>query len=221
MEIRAMKKLGIDMPLLGMGLMRLPMKDGVVDDELAIPMLDKMYAAGTRYFDTAYVYMNGESEKFAKRALTDRYPRDQFCITSKLPCHMVKCPEDAERIFSESCQRMGVDYIDFYLLHGINYKGWLSIKESGADVFQRQLKKDGRIRYAGFSFHGSPDDLRSILAEQPDWDFIQLQVNYYDWYAYDAKEIYDIVTGHGIPLIIMEPVRGGGLCDLGDDVKAM
>lgn len=221
METRQMKKLGIDMPLLGMGLMRLPMKGDVVDDEIAIEMVDRMYKAGVRYFDTAYVYMNGESERFAKRALTDRYPRDSFFITSKLPVEKATDAAAGEAVFNESCRRLGVDYIDFYLLHGINLGGWHKFKENGCAELQRRLKAEGRIRYAGFSFHGSPDDLRGILAEQPDWDFIQLQVNYYDWYTDTAKELYEIVTSRGIPLIIMEPVRGGGLVNLGDDVSEM
>lgn len=219
MEIRKMERLGIDMPLLGMGLMRLPMKGDVVDDELAMPMLDEMYAAGVRYFDTAYVYMNGESEKFAKRALVERYPRDSFCITSKLPIDRVKSPEDNERIFSTSCERMGVDYIDFYLLHGINYGGWCEAKKKGSVEFQRKLKEDGRIRFRGFSFHGSTEDMKKILAEEPDWDFIQIQLNYYDYYTDNAKELYDIVAEKNIPLIVMEPVRGGGLFDMGDDIR--
>ncbi len=221
METREMKKLGISMPLLGMGLMRLPMKGDVIDEEQSLQMVKEMYDAGVRYFDTAYVYIGGESEKFAKIALTDRYPRDSFFITSKLPLNMVKTPEDNERIFSESCERMGVDYIDFYLLHGIDYNGWQTAVKMGSDKFQRKLKEDGRIRYAGFSFHGSPDDLRNILKEQPDWDFIQLQINYYDWYTSTAKELYEIVAEREIPCIVMEPVRGSALHELGDDVRKL
>ena len=218
--IRAMKKLGIDIPILGMGLMRLPMNGDVVDDAQAIPMVDRLYAAGVRYFDTAYVYMNGESERFAKRALTDRYARDSFCLASKLP-GMARDAADAERIFNESCERMGVDYIDFYLLHAMNLEKWHEFCRNGCADFQRKLKADGRIKYAGFSFHGSPDELRTMLEEQPDWDFIQLQLNYYDWYADTARELYEMVAERGIPVIVMEPVRGGGLVELGDDVRAI
>ena len=221
METRKMNRLGIDMPLLGMGLMRLPMKDGDIDDEQAIKMVDEMYAAGVRYFDTAYVYGDGQSENFARRALTERYPRDSFCIATKLPMYKAADPEAAEKLFAESCRRLGVDYVDFYLLHALNGGSWDKAKERGIDVYQKQLKEAGRIRYRGFSYHGSPDDLRRIIADDPDWDFIQLQVNYYDWYASDAAELYDIVTSNGIPLIIMEPVRGSALHDLGEDVREM
>ena len=211
MEKRLWKKDGLEIPLLGMGLMRLPMKDGAVDDEKAIPMVDEMYAAGVRYFDTAYVYMNGESEKFAKRALTDRLPRDQFYITSKLPSHMVNSPEDAEKVFSTSCERLGVDYIDFYLYHGINGGSWKHFKDAGCDGFLAQLKAQGRIKHMGFSFHGSPEDLRMILNDRDDWDFVQLQINYYDWYNDTAKELYEIAAEKGLPVVVMEPVRGGAL----------
>lgn len=220
MEMRKWTKAGIETPLLGMGLMRLPMKDGVVDDELAIPMVDEMYAAGVRYFDTAYVYMNGENERFAKRALTDRYERDSFCITSKLPTDKVNCPEDADRIFAESCERLGVDYIDFYLFHGINGGSWKRCKELGIDNYMQKLRAEGKIRFGGFSFHGSPDDLRMIVNDRDDWDFVQLQINYYDWHNDTAKELYEIVSEKNIPCIVMEPVRGSGLHQMGDDVRA-
>ncbi len=219
MEKRKWENIGIETPLLGMGLMRLPMKDGAVDDEIAFQMVDEMYAAGVRYFDTAYVYMNGENERFAKRALTDRYPREEFWITSKLPIDHVKQPEDAEKIFSTSCERLGVDYIDFYLYHGINGDKWRRCKELGIDGFLAQLKAEGRIRHAGFSFHGSPDDLRMILDDRTDWEFVQLQINYYDWHSDTAKELYEIAEERNVPVIVMEPVRGSGLHQLGDDVR--
>jgi len=219
MEKRRWEKLGIETPLLGMGLMRLPMKDGIVDDEIAVQMVDEMYNAGVRYFDTAYVYMNGENERFARRALVDRYPRDSFWITSKLPLDHVKEPEDAQRIFEESCERLGVDYIDFYLYHALNGSRWEKYKAMGLDDFLIRLKEAGRIRYAGFSFHGSPDDLRMILSDRDDWDFVQLQINYYDWYNDTSKELYEIAEQKGVPVVIMEPVRGSALHQLGDDVR--
>jgi len=219
MESRKWNKAGIETPLLGMGLMRLPMKDGVVDDETAIKMVDEMYAAGVRYFDTAYVYMNGENERFARRALVERYPREDFWITSKLPFDHIKQPEDADRIFGESCERLGVDYIDFYLYHALNGKRWEQFKTLGLDDYLARLKAAGKIRYAGFSFHGTPDDLRAILADRDDWDFVQLQLNYYDWYSDTAKELYEIATAKELPIIVMEPVRGSGLHQLGEDVR--
>lgn len=217
MEIRKMKTIGLDMPLLGMGLMRLPGKDGDIDYEHATRMVDAFYNAGVRYFDTAYVYGDGQSERFAKAALTDRYPRDAFYIATKLPLsddHMARRDE----VFAESCSRMGVDYVDFYLLHALNANRWEKVKETGTDVWQRQLKAEGKIRYAGFSFHDSPAALRKILSDQPDWDFVQIQFNYLDWYTDCAQELYDILAERNIPIIVMEPVRGGTLVELGDDV---
>jgi len=112
-----------------------------------------------------------------------------------------------------------VDYIDFYLLHAMNAKRWEAVKACGADVYQRQLKAEGKIRYAGFSFHDSPDALRAILADQPDWDFVQIQLNYLDWYRDGADELYSILSEHNIPIIVMEPVRGSHLIELGEDVR--
>ena len=218
METRSMKKIGLDMPLLGMGLMRLPMKDGEIDLEHGIRMVDAMYSAGVRYFDTAYVYGDGQSERFAKAALTDRYPRDQFCIATKLPLGDEQLARK-EEIFAESCSRLGVDYVDFYLLHAMNAKRWEAVKSCGADMFQRRLKEEGKVRYIGFSFHDSPEALRTILADQPDWDFVQIQLNYLDWYRDGADELYGILSEYGIPIIVMEPVRGSHLIELGDDVR--
>ncbi|MCL2486461.1 MAG: aldo/keto reductase [Oscillospiraceae bacterium] len=222
METRFMRTTGIDMPLLGMGLMRVPLNpDGTGDEEQSLAMVETMYNAGVRYFDTAYVYIGGESERFAKRALTDKYPRDSFYLASKLPLESVKQEGDMERIFGESCSRMGVDYIDFYLLHGINYEGWELAKKLGADKFQQELKAAGRIKYAGFSFHGSVDCIKKILSEKSDWDFIQLQLNYYDAAADDAMEFYNIVSSYDIPIVVMEPVRGGALARGGDEIESI
>ncbi len=218
MEIRSMKKLGIDMPLLGMGLMRLPMKDGDIDLEHATKMVDTMYEAGVRYFDTAYVYGDGQSERFAKAALTDRYPRDSFCIATKLPLDEEFLARK-EEVFAESCSRLGVDYVDFYLLHAMGAKRWETVKQYGADKFQRQLKAEGKVRYIGFSFHDSPEALRAILEDQPDWDFVQIQLNYLDWYRDRANELYETLSEYNIPIIVMEPVRGSHLIELGDDVR--
>ncbi len=215
-----MKTIGLDMPLLGMGLMRLPTKDGQIDHEHAIRMVDTFYNAGVRYFDTAYVYGDGQSERLAKAALTDRYDRESFYIATKLPLGEEQLARK-EEIFAESCERMGVDYVDFYLLHALNAARWEAVKASGADKFQRQLKAEGKVKYIGFSFHDSPAALRSILSEQPEWDFVQIQFNYLDWYSDDAEELYNILAERGIPIVVMEPVRGGSLIELGDDVRAM
>lgn len=223
METRLMKKPGVDMPLLGMGLMRLPLEaDGkTVDDAQSFAMVDVMYNAGVRYFDTAYVYLGGESEKFVKRGLVGKYPRESFYIASKLPLDRLNSYEDNERIFAESCERMGVDYIDFYLIHGIDYSGWQRAKELGSDRFQQELKAAGRIKYAGFSFHGPVEDMRKILAEKSDWDFIQIMVNYYDYNVDTSKELYDMVSALQIPIVVMEPVRGGALAEVGGEVEAV
>lgn len=215
-----MKKIGVDMPILGMGLMRLPQKDGQIDTEHAIRMVDTFYNAGVRYFDTAYVYGDGQSERFAKVALTERYPRDSFYLATKIPPSEDMIARKDE-VFAESCERMGVDYIDFYLLHALNANRWETAKQHGLDKWQRQLKADGKVKHIGFSFHDSPEALRKILSDEPDWDFVQIQFNYLDWYSDCAKELYEILAERDIPIIVMEPVRGGTLVEQGDDVRQM
>ena len=220
MESRRMNTIGLDMPILGMGLMRLPMKDGQIDEAHAINMVDTFYNAGVRYFDTAYVYGDGQSERFAKVALTDRYPRDSFYLATKIPPSEDMIARK-EEVFAESCARMGVDYIDFYLLHALNASRWELAKEKGLDKWQRQLKAEGKVKYVGFSFHDSPEALRKILADQPDWDFVQIQFNYLDWYSDCAEELYNILAERNIPIVVMEPVRGGTLVEQGDDIRQM
>lgn len=221
MEKRPFGKMNIDIPLLGMGLMRPPMlEDGkTVDEPQFLKMIETMYDAGVRYFDTAYVYLDGESERLARKGLVEKYDRSSFYLADKLPMWPIKEPEDCEKIFSTSLERLGTDYIDFYLLHALDYEDWCKAKENGAAQFQRRIKEEGRVRHIGFSFHGPASDLEKILTEQPDWDFVQLQVNYYDWYTADTEKQYELLEQRGIPCVVMEPVRGGNLVELGDDVR--
>lgn len=220
MEERIFGKTGIKTPLLGMGLMRPPMLDGkTVDEAQFLDMIARMYDAGVRYFDTAYVYLDGESERLAGKGLVQRYERSSFYLADKLPVWPLESYEDCEKIFATSLERLGTDYIDFYLLHALDYEDWCKAKKVGADRFQRQLKADGRVRNIGFSFHGPLADLEKILEEQPDWDFVQLQINYYDWYTSDTEKLYELLESRDIPCVVMEPVRGGNLVELGEDVR--
>ena len=152
------------MPKLGFGLMRLPEKDGVIDHEQVCKMVDSYMSAGMNYFDTAYVYHGGKSEVEAKHAIVERYPRDSFMIATKLPAWSLKTPEDRDRIFNEQCERAGVDYFDFYLLHSLE-------DGSNYDTYERldcfnwgiQKKAEGKIKHFGFSFHGTPQLLEKVL----------------------------------------------------------
>ena len=210
------------MPKLGFGLMRLPENDGVIDHEHVCKMVDKYMEAGMNYFDTAYVYHGGKSEVAAREALVKRYPREDFMVATKLPAWEIKKQEDIERIFSEQLERLGVDYFDFYLLHSIeegnNYDVYVKY-----DCFKWGLQKkaEGKIKHFGFSFHGSPELLTEILDKHPEVEFVQIQLNYLDRTnpVVRSQELYDILHERNIPIIVMEPVRGGALASMAPEIE--
>ena len=212
------------MPKLGFGLMRLPEKDGTIDIEHLSRMVDAYMQSGMNYFDTAYVYHGGNSEKAIREALVKRYPRDRFMLATKLPAWCMKTPEDRDRIFNEQCERCGVDYFDFYLLHSIEDGGNGETYER-LDCFNWALQKkaEGKIRHFGFSFHGSPAYLIQVLDKHPEVEFVQIQLNYADWKnpVVRSGELYEILHGRNIPMIIMEPVKGGTLASLTPELEAM
>ena len=212
------------MPKLGFGLMRLPEKEGVIDHEQVCHMVDKYMKTGMNYFDTAYIYHGGKSEIAAREALVKRYPRDSFMIATKLPAWELREQADVERIFDDQLKKTGVDYFDLYLLHSIeegsNYETYVKY-----DCFNWGMKKkeEGRIKHFGFSFHGSPELLIRILDEHPETEFVQIQLNYL--YRTNpvvrSQALYEILRDRNIPIIVMEPVRGGMLADLGEEVNSM
>ena len=212
------------MPKLGFGLMRLPEKDGAVDLERVKRMVDAYMQAGMNYFDTAYVYHGGNSEKAVREALAGRYPRDSFMLATKLPAWVLKSPEDRDRVFSEQLERCGVDYFDFYLLHSVEDGGNGETYER-LDCFNWALQKkaEGKIRHFGFSFHGSPAYLAKVLDAHPETEFVQIQLNYADWKnpVVRSGELYEILHARNIPMIIMEPVKGGTLATLKPELEAM
>ena len=212
------------MPKLGFGLMRLPEKEGKIDIGQVSRMVDAYMQAGMNYFDTAYVYHGGNSEKAIREALVRRYPREQFMLATKLPAWCMKTEEDRDLIFNEQLERCGVDYFDFYLLHSIEDGG-------NGETYERldcynwglQKKAEGRIRHFGFSFHGSPAYLNRILDAHPEIEFVQIQPTYADWNnpVVRSGELYEILHSRNIPMIIMEPVKGGTLAKLTPELEAM
>ena len=209
-----------EMPKLGFGLMRLPEKDGAIDIEQVSQMADSYMEAGFNYFDTAYVYHGGNSEKVVKEAIVKRFPRESFTIATKLPAWFLHSPEDRDKVFEEQLDRCGVDYFDFYLLHsledGNNYDTYEKY-----DCFNWGIKKrdEGRIRHFGFSFHGTPELLVQVLDKHPEIEFVQIQLNYADWdnKIVHSGELYEILRDRNIPMIIMEPAKGGKLACLDDE----
>ncbi len=208
--------------LLGFGCMRLPTleKDKPdIDVARAEKMIDEAYARGVTYFDTAYPYHHGLSELFIGQALK-KYPRESFYLASKMPGWLVHSRTDAEKYFNEQLAKCQVEYFDYYLCHALgeeNYKPYLI---PGVMEFLREMKTAGKIRHLGFSFHDVPDVLDRIIHAH-EWDFVQLQLNYLDWEFQDARRQYDIVTGYGVPVIVMEPVRGGLLATLSEEAVSI
>ena len=210
------------MPKLGFGLMRLPEKDGVIDHEHVCKMVDAYMEAGMNYFDTAYVYHSGKSETAAREALVKRYPRESFMVATKLPAWEIRREEDVERIFNEQLERLGVDYFDFYLLHSIEEGNNYDTYEK-YDCFSWGLKKkaEGKIKHFGFSYHGSPELLVEVLDKHPEMEFVQIQLNYLDRTnpVVRSQDLYDIVSSKNIPIIVMEPVRGGMLASMAPEIE--
>ncbi len=216
----------IEVSRLGLGNMRLPVKTPIkreanpmIDYAKGQELVDLAYENGVNYFDTAYMYHAGKSEKFIGHALK-KYPRDSYYLADKLPIFMCPKQSDMEKIFNKQLSRCDVDYFDFYLLHSLDGKNWAKCKKFGAVEFIEQKRKEGKVKYFGFSFHGTVDDLKEIVASHH-WDFAQIQLNYLDWKNQRADEQYQILTDAGIPVVVMEPVRGGKLAEPTKEVKEL
>ena len=182
---------------LGMGAMRLPMKEeegSPIDVEKAQEIIDYAVKNGVNYFDTAYVYHEGKSESFLGKALS-KYPRDSFYVADKF--NYMANP-DYKAQFAEQLDRLQMDRIDFYLLHAVSDDLMDQLLSCGCIDYFDQMKAEGKIRYFGFSFHGTPDALRKMVSLHS-WDFVQIQLNYYDWLFGDAKELYEILRAGQYP----------------------
>lgn len=218
-----MAYLGENIPKLGFGLMRLPMADGEVDLPQTCKMVDRFMEKGFTYFDTAYGYLEGKSEAAAKAALVDRYPRDSFQLATKLPAWAgAKTAEEARQMFWTSLERTGAGYFDFYLLHNVGEERTHFFDDYDIWNFLKARKDEGLIRHLGFSFHDKAAALDEILTKHPDMEFVQLQINYADWenILIESRACYEVAQKHGKPVIIMEPVKGGALSELPEDLAA-
>jgi len=201
---------------LGFGCMRLPMNEGVIDEEQVARMVDWAMENGVNYFDTAYPYHGGESERVMGRVLAS-YPRESFYLATKYPGHQIASSYDPAAIFEEQLEKCGVDYFDFYLLHNVYDKSmetYLDPKWGIVDYFVEQKKK-GRIRHLGFSTHGSLECMEKFLqACGEHLEFCQIQLNYLDWTLQQAKEKCELLEKYNVPVWVMEPLRGGKLAKL-------
>lgn len=205
---------------LGMGNMRLPVqgdKDGApIDFPRAQEIIDYAMSHGVNYYDTAYVYHNGESEKFLGVAMK-KYPRGSYYLATK---YAMFANPDYKAVFEEQLRRLQTGHIDFYLLHAISDNNCQAYLDSGCIEYFLEQKKAGHIRYLGFSSHSSPETLAK-MADHRQWDFAQLQLNYFDWQYGTAAEEYKALEERNTPVMVMEPVRGGRLAQLSSEAEAI
>lgn len=211
-------------PKLGFGCMRLPLLDPAdqqsIDLEQFKQMVDVFMEGGGTYFDTAFVYHEGASERALKEALVKRYPRDAYTVATKCLAWAIDSKEEAQSNLATSLKRMGLDYVDFYLLHNVGGARTAKFDEYGMWDFVKQKKEEGLVRHWGFSLHDGPEALDALLDAHPDADFVQLQANYLDWDdpVIQARRCMEVAQRHGVPVVIMEPARGGRLAELPERV---
>jgi len=206
MLYRKIEKTGDELSVLGFGAMRLPTKNGRTDENRATEQIRYAIDHGVNYIDTAIAYMN---EPLVGRALSDGY-REKVKIATKLPPWNLNKPEDMENIFKVQLENFKIDYIDYYMLHGLNSSSWDKLLEFGALEFLDKLKFEGKIINAGFSFHGCKELFKEIV-DTYDWDFCLIQYNYLDEENQAGKEGLEYAAEKGMGIIIMEPFRGGNL----------
>ncbi len=211
------------MKQLGFGMMRLPLKDPKeqtqVDRAQAQVMVDAFLESGFTYVDTAYFYHGGESERVVKDILTSRYPRERYLLADKMPLANLKVKGTVEKqaaIFDEQLEKCGTAYFDRYLLHCLNAENYQIAQRLDTFSFLMKKKEEGKLRHLGFSFHDKAELLDQILTEHPETEFVQLQINYLDWEdeRIQSRKCYETAVRHGKKVVVMEPVKGGGLAKL-------
>lgn len=219
MEMRKMEKLGVETSLLGFGCMRFPQTpEGKIDEVLTEKMLDQAIAQGVNYIDTAYPYHDGQSEVVVGKILK-KYDRDSFYLATKLPVWLVNTAEDVDKYLEEQLAKLQTDHIDFYLMHAMGKERWSKMVEIGCVKRLEELQKQGKIKYLGFSFHDKYEVFEEILNYR-DWDFCQIQLNYMDAEEQAGLKGYQLAADKEIPVVVMEPVKGGSLAVFAEDITA-
>ena len=209
---------------LGFGFMRLPLLDAdnetSIDIEETKKMVDTFLEKGFTYFDTAWMYCGFRSENAVKEALVDRHPRDSYTLADKLHAGFLKTKDDRDRIFFEQQAKTGVDYFDYYLLHDIGYDHYKIYTELDCFQWIQEKKQQGLVKHIGFSYHDNAELLDKVLTEHPEMEFVQLQINYLDWDSegIQSRKCYEVAEKHGKPVIVMEPVKGGTLANVPQEV---
>ena len=200
----------------GFGFMRLPMIGEDVDIPQTIRMVDTFMENGFNYFDTAHGYINGKSELAIRECLSSRYPRESYILTNKLSFNYFQKQEDIRPLLQQQLEACGVDYFDFYLMHAQSASRLPHYRQARAYETAMELKKEGKIRHLGISFHDSAEVLDQILTEYPQVEVVQIQFNYVDFEdpKVESRKCYEVCRKHGKPVIVMEPVKGGSLVNL-------
>ena len=211
---------------LGFGLMRMPtlsQSAADVDIEQVKKMVDLFIQNGGTYFDTAIMYNGFASQSVVKTALVDRYPRDSFTVATKLHAAFFDSAEDREKVFNDQLEKTGAGYFDYYLLHGIESAMLPKYEQFDCFGWLLEKKAQGLVKHAGFSFHDTPELLDEILTKHPEMEFVQLQINYLDWESewVHSRRCYEIAKKHGKPIIVMEPVKGGTLAKVPEEVEKL
>jgi len=216
---RKLDKTGTEVSMLGFGCMRFPVEgegDANVIFEEAEKMVDVAFKSGVNYFDTAFGYHSGNSEPIMGKILK-KYPREDFFLATKFPLWNAEEEADVLKIFEQQLERLQTDYIDFYLIHAVNQGLIEKIKNFDVIGKLKKLKADDKIRNIGFSFHDELSVFKEVI-DIHDWDFCMIQLNYMDTDTQQGIEGYHIATEKGIPVMIMEPVKGGNLAKFNDEV---
>lgn len=212
---------------LGFGLMRLPSLDpndpSKIDIELVKKMVDTYMERGYTYFDTAWMYCGFGSENATKEVLVDRYPRDSFTLTTKLHSGFIRTMEDRDKIFNAQREKTGVEYFDYYWLHDINSHSIEVFERLDCFNWLQEKKRQGLVKHIGFSFHDNAQMLDEVLTRHPEFEYVQLQINYLDWdsSAIQSRKCYEVAVKHHIPVIVMEPVKGGTLAKVPEEVEKL
>lgn len=214
---RMIPQFGCEISRLGYGGMRFPKNGDEVDVEEAVKLLRKAYDMGVNYFDTAVVYHKGESEKIFGKAF-EIYDRSSYYLADKMSIWVCKDEQEMKDLFERQLKTLKTDYIDFYLVHSLNRNHYQKVKEFHCVEFLQEMKRQGKIKHLGFSFHDTYPVFTQILDDY-DWDFVQIQLNYLDWQNQGAEQLYRELEKRNLPCMVMEPVRGGYLATL-DEQRA-
>jgi hypothetical protein len=184
-------------------------------------MVDSFIEQGYTYFDTAWMYCNFASESATKEILVDRYPRDSFTLATKLHTGFISTKEDRDKIFNAQLEKTGAGYFDYYLLHDMGRGSYKVFNELDCFTWLKDKKEQGLVKHIGFSCHDNAEFIDKVLTDHPEMEFIQLQINYLDWEspAIQSRKCYETATKHGVPVIVMEPVKGGTLANVPESVE--